>query len=198
MGQEAPAWPEERGAEPVSPERSPVEPSAGVPSPAPAALEGADTEPAGPGPGPGARLAPAGGPVDTRAAQAETVEEGFRSEQLARVLADMAARAGFAAVVLSDRAGLPLASYGPEDATRILAALGSVLGETLEQVGRYLQTERGETVAVDVGYTDKLVLRRFEFEAGTFYVVVLCSQDVDERSELELSVEAIRRILERG
>ncbi len=120
----------------------------------------------------------------------------YRSDKLSVLLADMAARAGFDQVVLSDGAGLPLAAYAAPSEGAVLSALASILGEALERVGEYLEKEKGESISVDVGYADKLVLRRFDFAAGTFYITVLCGQDVDERSELELSVDEIRSILE--
>ncbi len=128
----------------------------------------------------------------------QTGASSFRADQLTTLLADMAARAGFDQVVLSDDTGLPLAAYGSEGGETVLSALAAVLGDALSRVGNYLETEKGESITVDVGYADKLVLRRFDFAAGTFYVIVLCSQDIDERSELELSVDSIRQILDQG
>lgn len=122
----------------------------------------------------------------------------YRSDKLSVLLADMASRAGFDQVVLSDGSGLPLAAWGAESEGMVLSALAAVLGEALARVGDFLEAEKGESISVDVGYTDKLVLRRFDFASGTFYIMVLCGQDIDERSELELSVDEIRRILEQG
>ena len=186
MGEAPPAWPQDDSF------RSPVS----TDNQSTSTMADRRQSGASPAPRPPAKERRPAAPAPRKTLQAGT--SSSRADQLTTLLADMAARAGFDQVVLSDDTGLPLAAYGSEGGETVLSALAAVLGDALSRVGNYLETEKGESITVDVGYADKLVLRRFDFAAGTFYVIVLCGQDIDERSELELSVDSIRQILDQG
>jgi len=116
----------------------------------------------------------------------------FRSDRLNRTVESMCLRAGFTGAVVADSTGLPLASFQAPFGGDVLSALSSVLGEALDRIADYLQVGRLHNMTVDVGHTDKLVLRKFDMEGRWYYLVILCGQETEERSEMELSIEQVR------
>ena len=48
---------------------------------------------------------------------------------------------------------------------------------------------------MDINYTDKAVLRGLPLAGEPYYIMVLCPQHVDERIEVEVTEDAIIRIL---
>ncbi len=118
-----------------------------------------------------------------------------RAERLEFVLDALCLRASLAGAVLADDSGLPLAAHGRSVATENLAAFTSVLGEALEKAGRFLGHFAADYISMDVDYEHKLVLKRFLLEGSPYYLVVLGPQNVDERSELEVSVGHVLSVL---
>jgi len=98
--------------------------------------------------------------------------------------------------MLVDANGLPLAVYNsPADDESIGAAIAMTLGEALEKTGRLLKQGEVNNIAIDINYTDKTVIHRFVLEELSYFLMIVCSQEIDERAEVELSIENIISVL---
>lgn len=125
----------------------------------------------------------------------EEVDGEFRGDRLENVLVAMCRRGGFSGAVVSDDTGLPLAVFNsPVDNDRI-AAFTSVLGGALAKAGQFLEQHGAEYISMDINYEDKVVVRRFFFGDLEMYLMVLCAQSMDERAEVEMSIQQIVSIL---
>jgi hypothetical protein len=82
--------------------------------------------------------------------------------------------------------------------TESLAAFASVLGEALQKAGRFLGRSGADYISMDVDYENKVALKSFRLDGRPFSLMVLCRQAVDERSELEVSIEQLVSLLSRG
>ena len=125
----------------------------------------------------------------------EEIEGEFRGDRLENLLFAMCRRGGFSGAVVSDDTGLPLAVYNsPVDSDRI-AAFTSVLGDALAKAGDFLEQHGAEYISMDINHVDKVVVRRFFYDEIEMYLMVLCAQSMDERAEVEMSIEQIISIL---
>jgi hypothetical protein len=123
------------------------------------------------------------------------IEGEFRGDRLENVLYAMCRRGGFSGAVVSDSTGLPLAVFNsPVDNERI-AAFTSILGDTMAKAGDFLEAYGAEYISMDINYEDKVVVRRFFYTEMEMYLMVLCAQSMDERAEVEMSIEQIVSIL---
>jgi len=134
-------------------------------------------------------------PESVVAGAVDTVEGEFRGDRLENLLFSMCRRGGFSGAVVSDETGLPLAVYNsPVDSDRI-AAFTSILGDALAKAGLFLEQHGAEYISMDINLVDKVVVRRFLYDGMEMYLLVLCSQAMDERAEVEMSIEQIVSIL---
>ena len=53
-----------------------------------------------------------------------------------------------------------------------------------------LDQHEADNISMDINYTDKVVLRRFTVKGLQYYLMIVCPQAVDERSDDELSLRA--------
>lgn len=111
------------------------------------------------------------------------------------LLAEMCKRGGFSGAVVADRSGLPLAEFNPPYDRDVLAAYSALLSEALERAGQLLGKRDANNLSLDVNYVEKLVVRRFVSGDQEFCLLIVCPQSVDERSELELSIDQILTVL---
>lgn len=181
-----------RGPDPISLPTS----VASKPGPAPAAapLEG----PAGPVARSAVSLretAALRDPTPPRERPSRPASGAYRSDQMGDILRNMCKRGGFSGAVVADRGGLPVADFNCPVEIDVMAALGSVLGSSLEQAAELLQRPEANNLSVDINYVDKIVLRTFRFESLPYHLLVICPQAIDERSEVELSIEQIQSVL---
>lgn len=119
----------------------------------------------------------------------------FRGDRLEYILASLCRRGGFIGAVVADGKGLPLADFNSPVGGGTLAAFTSVLGNALERAGDLLGEHGANALAMDINYTDKVVLRSFDLEGKPYLLLVICSQALDERAEVELSIEQITAVL---
>lgn len=130
------------------------------------------------------------------AARPIAAEKGaFRGDQLENAIELMCRRGNFSGAVVADENGLPLAVFNSPVGTDAIAAFTSVLGAALEKASRLLEQHGADNISMDINYADKVVLRRFTVSELTYFLMVICPQNVDERSEIELSIEQIVSIL---
>lgn len=126
----------------------------------------------------------------------ESVSTGtFRADRLESVLVSMCHRGGFAGAVLADDSGLPLAVHNSPVGVESLAAFTSILGDALEKAGSFLGQHEAQYLSMDINYEDKAVLRRFSVGNLDLFLMLLCQQGVDERSEVEVSVSQLVSVL---
>lgn len=111
------------------------------------------------------------------------------------ILANMCKRGGFIGAVVADHKGLALADFNTPVSTDAIAACSSVLGSAIEKVSRLLEQQGANNISLDINYVDKVALRHFEIDLLPYYLMVVCPQQVDERSEIEVSIEQITSIL---
>ncbi|MBI5694536.1 MAG: hypothetical protein HZC51_02195 [Nitrospirae bacterium] len=205
------------GAKPAQAEAAPSAPPAEEPRPAPvqaapapvlpAAVQPEQAAPAVASPPPVPEMpvsvppavaapappAPASAPAQVQAAPLPEAE--FRGDRLENALSALCRRAGFTGAVVADRSGLALALYNSPVDGGLLAAFTSVLGDALEKAGPMLGQTGAESISMDINYTDKVVLRRFNIDNRPYFLMVLCPQTVEERSEIEVSIDEIASIM---
>ncbi len=134
------------------------------------------------------------------AATAFSQEEGpaqvvYRSDQLNDTLVAMCKRGGFNGAVVADNNGFPLAAYNSPVDDDVIAAFTSVLGVALEQAGQMLDQHEANHITMDINYTEKAALRRFFIDDAPYFLMIICPQEVDEKSEVELSIDQVTTIL---
>ncbi len=125
-----------------------------------------------------------------------TEKRPFRGDQLESVLYAMCQRGGFQGAAVADDQGFALAIYNSPVEEGVLAAFATVLGDAMGKAGRFLDQHDANNIALDINYIDKAVVRKFVLGDHTFFILIICSQEIDERSEVELSVEQVIKVLE--
>lgn len=119
----------------------------------------------------------------------------YRGDRLEYILSSMCKRGGLIGAVVADAKGLPLSDFNSPVGGEILAAFTSVLGSALERAATLLGESGAEVISMDINYTDKIVLRRFPVAGEHYFLLVICPQTLDERTEIELSIEQITTVL---
>ena len=119
----------------------------------------------------------------------------YRGDRLKKALHAMCKRGGFSGAVVADTDGLPLAVYNSPVGDDVLAAFTIVLGEALDKAGKMLGQNEANNISLDINYMDKAILRQFSINDVSFYMMVICPQETDERSEVELSIDQVMLIL---
>jgi len=122
-------------------------------------------------------------------------KEKYREDQLYNTLVSMCNRGGFKGSVVVDKNGLPLTAYNSPAGDGTIAAITAVLGDSLEKSATILQQNNANNISIDINFTHKAVLRRFFINDTPFFIIVICQQEVDERDEVELSIDKIKSVL---
>lgn len=152
-----------------------------------------------PQPGPLAAAPAAIPPVRREPAAAPPPAPGrqpvYRAERVRQLLADMCKRGGFSGAVLADRSGLALAEFNSPFDIDALAAFASVVGGILDQADRLLGKRDANNLALDINYVEKIVVRKFTLVHQPAFLLLVCPQSIDERSEVELSIDLIASVL---
>lgn len=118
-----------------------------------------------------------------------------RGDRLDETLMSMCNRGKFHGAVLADDSGLPLAVYNSPVDDNVIAAFTSVLGKSLDRTAQLLRQPSANNISMDINYLDKLVLRKFQSNEETYYLMIISPQHVDERAEVELTLTHILSIL---
>ncbi len=118
-----------------------------------------------------------------------------RGERLSASLRLMCDRAGFGGALVIDSNGLPLAVHEPAFSSETLAALSVVLDAALKRAAQMIGIGQVVHMAIDINYEDKLIFRRFETNSESYYLVLVAPQEVDERAEVELSIDQLGSII---
>lgn len=120
---------------------------------------------------------------------------GFRGDRIEEALQVMCRRGNFTGAVVADFTGLPIAAFNSPVGADAMAAFTSVLGSALEKAAHLLDQHEADNISMDINYADKVVLRRFNIKGLQYYLMLICPQNVDERGEIELSLEQIISML---
>ncbi len=118
-----------------------------------------------------------------------------KGERIEEILEGMCLRGGFHGAVLADNAGLAIADYRCPVETEAIAACSSVLGSAMQKAGSLLEQSDANHMTMDINFVDKVVLRQFDLDGEPCHLLIICPQAVDERSELELSIDRIAGML---
>jgi hypothetical protein len=121
----------------------------------------------------------------------------FRGDQLESILYGMCKRGGFSCAVVANQQGLPLGVYNSPVDVEILAAFTTVLGEAISKASRFLDQHEANNISLDINYADKAVVRQFTLAENPYFIMIICPQNVDERSEVELSLDQIVTLLQK-
>ncbi len=118
-----------------------------------------------------------------------------RQEKLDATLQTACERGGFSGAALADASGMLFSAVSAPLDAGALSALAAVLADALERVARLGLPHAPETISLDVGFSEKLVMRTFAAGSTPLCLLVFCSSEVDAGSELELTVGAVSAIL---
>ena len=119
----------------------------------------------------------------------------YRGDQLEQVIKNMCRRSHFSGAVVADDTGLPFAVVNPPVSMEAVSAFTAVLGGALERAGSLLGHHGAEYLSIDINYEEKIILRRFLINEAPYFLLAICPQEVDERSEIEISIDQIVSIL---
>ncbi len=144
---------------------------------------------------PAIKKAPLPEPIEV---EEEGAEQMYRGDRLENALYAMCKRGGFRGSVIVDSDGLPLAVYNSPVEEETLAAVTTVLGAALGQAGQLLNQTGANTISMDIDYVDKVVIRRFSINDLPYFLLTICPQEVDERAEVELSIDKVASILKKA
>ncbi|MBI4956385.1 MAG: hypothetical protein HY908_30490 [Myxococcales bacterium] len=120
-----------------------------------------------------------------------------RGERLEQALASMCLRGGFKHAVVVDDQGLLVAAHAAPLDTGASAAFTTMAAQCLERTQRLLQAPRANRLSVDLDLVDRAVTHRFVVDEAPYYLTVTCGQDVEERSDVELSIEQLSAVIRR-
>ncbi len=154
----------------------------------------ADSMDSGPESAPGTAATP-GAIADIAIEPPEASESLYRGDQLESCLHALCNRGGLSGAMIADDNGFAVAAYNSPVESEVFAALASVLGQTIDKAVFFLGQQDANNISLDVNYADKVVVRKFTVADSPFYLIIVCPQHIDERSEVELSIEQIKSIL---
>lgn len=145
-----------------------------------------------------------GRPAKTRYKKQEPIEsfdseDMYRGDRLENMLFAMCKRGDFTGAVLVDSNGLPLAVYkSPIKDENLSSAFAMTLGDVIGKAGRVIGETDVDNISMDINYTDKACVRRFIINDLPYFLMIVCPQDIDERAEVEISIDQISSFLKKG
>lgn len=122
----------------------------------------------------------------------------FLEDEISDILLSMCRRGGFSGALVADAMGLSLGDFNCPVEPEAAAACSSVLGDAMERAGRLLGQSKADSISMGVNCVDKVALHRFELAGSPCYLMVVCPRHIDERSEVEVSIERLIEVLSRG
>lgn len=122
---------------------------------------------------------------------------GFMGDKLDHLLAKLCQQSGFQSAVVADEQGLPIGAFNTPVEINVLAAFSSVLGGVIEKVPYFFEQYNANNISMDINYVDKVVVQKFLIDDIPFYLLIICSQDIDERAYIELFSDQITGLLKR-
>ncbi len=122
----------------------------------------------------------------------------FRDNKLEDILGDMCRQGGMIGSLLADINGLPIASYRSPVDNEVFAAFASVLGETMDKAGYFLDQHDANYISVDINYADKAVVKKFIIDDAIFYLIIITPKHINERGQVEYTIEKLKNVLSLG
>lgn len=141
--------------------------------------------------------APAASVKNTRQTEPRSAGASSKGGRLEEILESMCLRGDFQGAVVADEGGLAVAEFRCPVESEAVAACSSVLGGAMQRAGRLLEQPDVSHLSMDINYVDKVVLRQFKLDTEIYYLLVICPQQVDERSEVEVTIDRISGVLGR-
>ena len=121
----------------------------------------------------------------------------FMGDKLENLLAKLCQQSGFQSALVADEQGLPIGAVNTPVEINVLAAFSSVLGGVIDKVPYFFEQYNANNISVDINYVDKAVVQKFLIGEVPFFLLIICSQDIDERAYIELFSDQITRLLYR-
>lgn len=118
-----------------------------------------------------------------------------REDTLRRHLRKLCQRSRVKIAVLSDDQGLPLVIEGEAMAGEVVSAVVTILGETLDRVGRILEKPEARFSSLDLSFDEKLAIRKFEVLDRSYSLFTIGPSDGDVRSEFEITIMQLTSVL---
>lgn len=119
----------------------------------------------------------------------------YREKKLQKIVKNMCQRSNFSGAIVTDSSALPVVVLNSPVSVEAVPAFMSVLSSALEGAGEMLGHHGAEYLSMDIDFEEKVVLRRFVVDKHVFFLLVVSPQGIDERSEIEVSIEQIKEVL---
>jgi predicted regulator of Ras-like GTPase activity (Roadblock/LC7/MglB family) len=123
----------------------------------------------------------------------EEIEIEFSDNFLEQALERMCKRGGFKGAVIADHDGLPVAVFNSPVNDELLATYSIILGESLDKAGSFLNQPEANNISLDINIVDKIVLRKFMINESIYFVMIILSQEINEKSEIEVLISQIHK-----
>ncbi len=124
-------------------------------------------------------------------------ESEFVGDRLENLLMRLCRQSGFQSAVVADHQGLTIAEHNTPIEGDQLSAFSSVLGSVIDKIPQFFGQYDANNISVDINYADKAVVRKFLVGDTPFFLLIICSQDIDERAYIELFSDQITTFLDR-
>lgn len=121
-----------------------------------------------------------------------------KSAMLEDILADLCRRGGFSGAMIADDMGLPVAVSHLRQNQDALAALATVMGESLKQADAILDLKEAETLSLWMSKDEKIILRSFTAQESKLYLLVFAPTNAEPASLLNKAVSIITAALASG
>jgi hypothetical protein len=118
-------------------------------------------------------------------------EKWSRGDRLENILALLCERERFTGALVTDSSGLPLAASSNVAASENLAAFSTVLGDALVKASSYLGQDDASDVSLDINARQRIVLRRFDLEGRSCYLLVVCDASCEPRRAMGEAIPGI-------
>jgi len=114
--------------------------------------------------------------------------------RLTEALITMCNRGNFTGALLADKSGNLIAYHNNPLAANIVAPVIAAVGESMEKAALGLRLTNANNISMDIDDNNKLAINKFEVYGDYFFLVVICSQKIDQKTELNLSLPGISLI----
>ncbi len=115
---------------------------------------------------------------------------------LETILESMCRSGKFNGSVLADRNGLPVAVYKSPVESDFLAPFTIVLDECIEKSSRFINRYNADNISMDINDLDKIVVKKFIAGNKLYFLMIICSQHVNQRPALVNAIAEIVPLLE--
>jgi predicted regulator of Ras-like GTPase activity (Roadblock/LC7/MglB family) len=130
---------------------------------------------------------------DEEIEEIEEIETGVSYNFLEQALSRMCKRGGFKGAIIADHDGLPVAVFNSPFNDELLATYSIILGESLDKATSFFDQPDANNISLDINMVDKIVLRKFMINESIYFVMIILSQAIDEKAEIEVLISQIHK-----